>query len=211
VLPLLISSAYLPPVPYFAKMIGAGQQLVLEQHEHFVKQSYRNRCCILSANGILPLSIPVLHSKKAHQFIRDIKISYDFDWQKVHWKSIESAYRCSPFFEFFEDELRPYFQKKQLFLFELNLELLHLMLKFLSLKNEIQLSLSFEKKSETMEDFRNKLHPRQLNSAKITRPLHSYTQVFQTKFEFIPDLSILDLLFNTGPQATVFLQRYSCV
>ena len=98
--------------------------MVLEQHEHFVKQSYRNRCCIYSANGVLPLSIPVFHSKKAYQGIRDIKISYDFDWQKVHWKSIESAYRCSPFFEYFEDDLRPYFQKKQVFLFDLNNKLI---------------------------------------------------------------------------------------
>jgi hypothetical protein len=207
---LILSSAYLPPVHYFSKIIASGEkEILVEQHEHFVKQSYRNRCCIMSANGILPLTVPILHNKKAHTTIRDVKISYDFDWQKIHWKSIESGYRCSPFFEYYEDLLLPCFTKKHVFLFDLNQELLVLLFKMLKLNCTLAYTESFEKIVAGM-DFRNALHPRQLVHAIAVENAKPYSQVFGTRFGFIPNLSILDLIFNTGPEAADILQQSYC-
>ncbi len=129
---IILSSAYLPSAQYISK-INASSNILLEQHEHFVKQSYRNRCYILSANGPLCLSIPILHSNSVHTVVKDVKISYDFNWQKIHWKSIESGYRCSPFFEYYEDELSPFYKKNFSFLFDFNEQLLSLILKFLKI------------------------------------------------------------------------------
>jgi hypothetical protein len=208
---ILLSTAYLPPVSFFSKINASeGTQLLFEQHEHFVKQSYRNRCCILSANGILPLSVPILHGKSAHVPIKEVLISYDFGWQKIHWKSIESGYRCSPFFEFYEDSLLPYYTKKHKYLFDLNQELLEVFLKLLKIQKTISYTNSYEKLYTTGQDLRTYFHPRQLNDPAFSAQGKVYSQVFGSRFGFVSNLSILDLLFNVGPQAPDILLHSFC-
>ncbi len=183
----------------------------MEEHEHFVKQSYRNRCCILSANGILPLSIPILHGRNAHTKIQEVQISYEYDWQKIHWKSIESGYRCSPFFEYYEDQLIPFYKKKFTFLFDFNQDLLQVLLKFLKIKTVIGTTEEFVKKYTMADDFRNSIHPKNhlanIDKGFLPQP---YTQVFGNKFGFVPNLSIIDLVFNSGPSSLDILNQSFC-
>ena len=107
----LLSTAYLPPIQYFS-VLKKNKTVAIEHHEHFVKQTYRSRCHIYGANGMLKLSIPVMHSRE-RTIIKDIRISYNDNWQKLHWRSIESAYRCSPYFEYYESEFASYYSEKK--------------------------------------------------------------------------------------------------
>src|SRR2546423_10173185 len=113
---MLFSTAYLPPVSYFISLLQSTK-IIFEKHEHYVKQTYRNRALICTANGIHPLIIPVVHDGLYSQPIHKVKISYETDWQKIHWRTITSSYRRSPYFEFFEDELKPLYEKNVELLF----------------------------------------------------------------------------------------------
>lgn len=176
----------------------------MEQQEYFVKQTYRSRCHIYGANGILKLSIPVAHSGE-RTLIKDIKISNTYNWQKVHWKSIESAYRCSPFFEFYENDFVPYYlEKKFERLIDFNNELTILLLKLLKLEITIEPTSDYKKEMPEDFDFRNSVSPKmpfEQDKKFISQP---YIQVFGNKHGFIPNLSIIDLLFNEGPHAINF-------
>jgi hypothetical protein len=189
VIPLL-SSAYLPPISYINECIQSGK-IILEQHEHYIKQSYRNRANIYSANGMLALVIPVEHKNLFQIPIKDVKISYASSWQKVHWRSITSAYRNSPFFEFLEDEFAPFYEKKHDYLFDFNLLLLQKILSLMKGGVEITFTTQYEKNPEGVKDLRNYFHP----SNRLTQQ-QPYRQVFSERLGFIPDLSIIDKLFN---------------
>ncbi len=195
----LFSTAYLAPVEYFQYLKTAGK-VCIEQHEYYQKQTYRSRCRIATANGIMDLSIPV--EKRNHTLIRDIRISEHSDWQTLHWRSIEAAYNSSPFFEYYADDFRPFFEKKWLFLWDFNMELLHKILELLDIETEILLTETYEPQTgEETLDLREIIHPKK----EASIPLKSYYQVFATKFGFIPNMSIIDLLFNMGNESQLVI------
>jgi len=195
---MLLSTAYLPPVEYFQK-IASTDKIIIEPHEHFVKQTYRNRCTIYGANGVLALSIPLenTHDKTT---ITQKKISYKQNWQKLHWRSIESAYRNSPYYIYYADELKVFYENEFELLIDYNTEQLKVLLKLLKIKTEIAFTEAFEKEVEP--DFRNTISPKTSMEEKNFKP---YTQVFSEKHGFKPNLSIIDLLFNKGPETKEFL------
>jgi hypothetical protein len=195
---MLLSTAYLPPIEYFQK-IFSSPSVFIEKHEHFVKQTYRNRCHILGSNGLQVLSIPLLNAHEKTS-IDAKKISYAQDWQKQHWRGIISAYANSPYFIYYNDELRPFYENRFEFLFDYNTELLKVILKLLKIKTEIKFTETFEK--EATVDFRNTISPKMVLENSNLKP---YTQVFSEKHAFISNLSIIDLLFNKGPEALEFL------
>ena len=195
----LFSTAYLAPVEYFQYLKTAGK-VCIEQHEYYQKQTYRSRCRIATANGIMDLSIPV--EKRNHTLIRDIRISEHSDWQTQHWRSIEAAYNSSPFFEYYADDFRPFFEKKWLFLWDFNMELLHKTLELLDIETEILLTETYEPQTgEETLDLREIIQPKK----EASIPLKSYYQVFATKFGFIPNMSIIDLLFNMGNESQLVI------
>ena len=191
---------YLPTIECFNKMKHA-ERVIIERFEHFPKQTYRNRTSIHSANGKLDLIVPVLKGANVHTAIKDVKISYDFDWQRLHWLSIQTSYRSSAFFEFYEHEFAPFYEKRFEFLFDYNEALLSLMFKLLKLNINVSYTESYEKQYPDYTDFRETIHPK-IPSGFQTR---SYFQVFEDRNGFMPNLSIVDLLFNQGPKSGEFL------
>ncbi|MBC8265456.1 MAG: WbqC family protein [Flavobacteriales bacterium] len=190
---LLIS--YLAPIGYYAILLQ-NSNCEIEQYEHFVKQSIRNRCDIYGANGKLTLSIPKQRKASSKTLIKDIKIAYNHPWQKEHWKSICSAYRSSAYFEFYEDLFVPFYEKNETFLLDFNLKLQEVVFKCLQIKDSSTLTKSYQKKI-LKNDFRNSIF-------EIKNTL-KYHQVFEDKCGFIPNLSIIDLLFNLGPESSQYL------
>lgn len=193
---------YLPPIEYFDRLLGHSQQLIIERHEHFPKQTYRNRASVHSANGKLDLIVPVIRGKNDHTQIKDVKISYDFDWQRLHWLSIQTSYRSSAFFEFYEDDFEPFFSKKYDYLFDYNEALLNLLFKLLKLDLRYTFTDGYEKEYADKADYRSSIHPK-IVSTYQTKP---YFQVFEDRNGFMPNLSIIDLLFNQGPKSGQFFQ-----
>jgi hypothetical protein len=204
---ILIHPTYFPSISHFAAIVQA-EKVTFEMEDNFQKQTNRNRTYIYSPNGIQLLNIPVKHSKIAHQKTKDIQIENDFDWQKQHFKSLEAAYRSSPFFEFFEDDLLPIFEKKHSFLMDLNLEVFELITRCLRMKIEYNATTEYihEIKANEITDFRYLA-----NGKKDPSQFESYTQVFDDKFGFINNLSVLDLVFNEGKFALDYLKSQSLV
>lgn len=202
---ILLSTAYFAPIRYFSKLL-AYPEIYLEQHENFVKQTYRNRTIILGANGPIPLIVPVEKGRAQKVKIRDLKIAYDENWQRTHWRTIFSAYNSSPFFEYYADEIEPFFQKRFRFLFDMNQQITETILKTIDIGTNICFTDDFESIPSTCLNYREKISPKlhlmQPDPYFEARP---YTQVFSEKFGFVPDLSILDLLFNEGPSAGTIL------
>ncbi len=208
---VLLSSAYLAPVQYFTKLIQYNE-VWIEMREHFLKQSYRNRCTILTANGPQNLSIPVTEGSNSKKIIRDVVISYDHPWQKLHWKALLSAYNNAPFFEYYADSIAPFYhEKKWKFLTDFNQRIQSVVLNELNLKLELKETENFcdvPGLLPEMRDFRYSIDPkpsRQLRDENFTPVV--YMQVFQEKFGFTPNLSIVDLLFNEGPMAAEVLRK----
>ncbi len=195
---VILSSAYFPPIQYFSNILKV-ENIIIEQHENYSKQSYRNRCEILSPNGKQTLSIPVIKNSGSKLCIKDVKIDYKNDWQNIHLKSLQTAYLSSPFFEHYIDALMPFFEKEYDFLFDLNLEIIKTLLSELQIDKTINFSKEY-KSEYNFPDFRNSIHPKKkFQTEDFTT--QNYTQVFFDKFDFEPNLSILDLLFNEGPNS----------
>ena len=198
---LLIHPTYFPSISHFVA-IAQSESITFEVEDNFQKQTNRNRTYIYSPNGIQLLNIPIKHSKDSHQKTKDTKLETAFDWQKQHFKSLEAAYRTSPFFEFFEDELAPIFNKKHTFLMDLNFETIEVVFKCLKLKSD------YNKTTEYFHQVNDSLDYRILvNGKKDNNQFESYTQVFGDKHGFISNLSILDLLFNEGRFALDYLKE----
>ncbi|ERJ58071.1 WbqC family protein [Sphingobacterium paucimobilis] len=200
-IPVLLSANYLPPVSYFHAISQHADSILLDQHEHFPKQTYRSRTHIATANGILDLMIPIQHGRKEHVAMKEVKISYDHDWQRLHWASIQTAYRSSAYFEYYEDEFAPFYERQFEYLFDFNREQLELMLRLLKIQREIQCTDRYVKNYEGL-DFRTSIHPKK--TSVYTNP-KVYYQVFEEKTGFQPNVSIIDLLFNQGPQSKMYL------
>lgn len=194
----LIELHYLPSVAYFASLQGV-EKIILEKNEHFEKQSYRNRCHILTAQGVERLIVP-LTSKHGKVFITDVRIDYTQKWLNNHWRTIESAYRSSPFFEFYADDLHRILFKQHIFLYDLSVELLTICLKWLKWNVTLQESMSYEKiPSNGAIDMRNVIHAKKPEQyARFFQPTQ-YPQVFGNKFA--EGLSVIDLVFCEGPNS----------
>lgn len=198
---LVLSSVYAGNLVYYS-LIANSNKIILDVYENFNKQSFRNRCVIASPNGPLKLIIPIL--RKSKNIVKDVKIDNTQNWKKIHWKSLESSYRSSPYFEFYEDEFYSlYFKNKNDFLFEFNNKINLAVLKCLGIETEIMISSSYVEKDLDVEDFRNTISSKSKGLEKFKEI--KYNQVFQEKQSFLPNLSILDLLFNEGPLAKQFL------
>jgi WbqC-like protein family len=199
----LLHPTYFPSISHFVAMVQSDS-IVFEMEDHFQKQTNRNRTYIYSPNGVQLLNIPVKHSKEAHQFTKDIKIETDFDWQKQHFKSLEAGYRSSPFFEYFEDDIRPLFEKKHSFLMDLNLEALEIVARCLRMKLQFESTSEYfhEVDPQSIIDYRGLA-----NGKKDGSRFESYTQVFDDKHGFLNNLSVLDLLFNEGKYAMDYLRN----
>ena len=189
---VLLSTAYLPNIKYLSQVLNYDV-VVLEKCEHFVKQTYRNRCEILTSNGKLSLSIPLV-KQADKELIADKKISYTEDWQKQHWRAITSAYKNSPYFEFFEDEFKLFYENKFELLFDYNTQLLQAILHILRVKKQIEFTSQFDINPSNSSDLR------MLSDISSSDNIFakSYYQVFADKQGFTPNLSCLDALFNIG-------------
>lgn len=198
---LLLTTAYFPPISYFYALFHSSRAYI-EQYENFGKQSYRNRCLIMTANGVIPLTVPVVKAN-SKTLVRDLRIVYTTPWQKLHFRGIESAYKNSPYYEYYIDDLMPFFEKRETFLLDLNQALLGVLLDLLQFPADIRLTADYiPEGSPDYRDLRNAIHPkpaRRLPGADF--PLPVYRQTFGDRIPFTPDLSILDLLFCCGPDA----------
>jgi len=192
---------YLPPVEYFVKLNTYRANILVEKEEHFPKQTYRNRANVYTPDGVLGLTVPVIKGSKNHTKVKDIKISYDFNWQRLHWLSLQACYRRSAYFEYYEDELAPFYEKKFDYLFDYNGQLLQFVLKAMKMKIDYGFTESYEASYEDLADFRESINPKQETDFNQNQ----YFQVFEERRGFLKNLSIVDLLFNQGPHSVNYL------
>jgi hypothetical protein len=193
----LLPSAYFAPIKYYG-ILTQKKNCLIEIHENFKKQSIRNRCYIYHANGKKNLSIPKVRKKSSKTNIKDIKISYTENWQKTHWNSIISAYNSSPFFEFYKDEISNIFFKKETYLLDFNNNLQDIILSFISKEVKYSFSKSYNKNG--------RFYDLRISNFKLINQ-KKYPQVFMDKYGFIENLSIIDLLFNLGPETKDYLSE----
>ena len=201
------STAYLAPVSYYVQLYAATEGARIEQWDHYVKQTYRNRCLIADANGPLALTIPTEKTAEGKCLMRDIRISDHGNWRHQHWNALEAAYRHTPFFLYYEDDFQPFFEKKIEFLYDFNMQLTELVCDLIGLDVTIKPTDAYHQKPDEMADFRALITPKvSWEDDKEFRPTEYY-QVFKEKHGFIPNLSIADLLFNMGPESILILNE----
>ena len=197
---VLLSSAYLPPVSFFTAM-NSGGDVLFEQYDNYCKQTYRNRCRIATAGGVQTLTIPVVKSDTPKQLMKDVRISDHGDWRRQHWNALESAYMNSPFFMYYQDDFRPFYEKRYEFLMDFNMELTEVILNLAGIKKDIARTDAYMRDAASIKDLRNLIDPG-LQQSGANRP---YWQVFATKYGFTGGLSAVDLLFNMGPEFPLYL------
>jgi len=202
----VFSLPYFGSIHFFHEVVKHGT-ITIEKHENFQKQTYRNRQYIYGANGKLMLNLPVKHTKSStRKKYLECSLENEFKWQELHFKSLETAYRTSPYFEFYEDDIKPLFQNTYEKVFDFNLACFQLAVELLNLDIKISFTENFkEEYTAPDEDFRYLINAK----AKINNTFEPYHQVFENKHGFIPNLSILDLIFNLGPESINYLKRLS--
>ncbi len=200
---ILIHPSYFGSIAQYVAIINAGK-VYLENCDNYQKQTHRNRTYIYGANGMLILNLPILHTQKGiKQLYRDVQLEHQFNSINIHWKSLESAYRTSPYFEFYEDDLAPIFEGKPKFLLDFNYQCMDFV------TDCLQIDLITEKTKNYLEVPTKTKDLRYLSNTKnkdIGTNFNQYIQVFASKYGFLPNLSILDLLFNQGPNALTYLE-----
>jgi len=203
-----LSTSYWSPIQYITKLL-IFDKVIIEQFETYPKQTYRNRLLIYGANGVQALQVPVIKGSFKNILLKDVEISYSDNWQKNHQKSIESAYRSSPYYEFYIDDVLPFYEKRYKYLIDFNHRILDASIKMLQIKPSIELSSNFKLNTNCI-DLRNSIHPKveKQKSDSFFMPFE-YVQGFEQRHGFIPNLSVLDLIFNTGPEAGNILK--SCI
>ena len=202
---VLLSSTYFGPIQWYQKL--HRMPCIIEQHDHFVKQTYRNRCVIATANGTQTLTVPIERYDGTKCPMRDIRISDHGNWRHLHWNALVSAYGETPFFEFYADDLRPFFEKQHTFLFDLNLDIMHTMCQLLDVRPQVTLSEQYivlPSEDDAVVDFREAIRPKHPLPDADFNPT-PYYQVRAQRYGFLPNLSILDLLFNEGPEGIFYL------
>ena len=197
---ILLTSAYLPPISFFTA-INSGGDVLVEQYDNYCKQTYRNRCVIATAGGKQTLTIPVAKSDSPKQLMKDVRISDHGEWRRQHWNALESAYMNSPFFMYYQDDFRPFYEKKYEFLIDFNTELTRRIMELAGIKKEIKLTESYMLGTDGITDLRAIAEP------GVQEPLNAkpYWQVFKQKYGFQANLSAVDLLFNMGPEFPLYL------
>ncbi len=202
---ILLHPAVFPSLSHCALMLEA-EKIVFEINDHFEKQTYRNRYYIHGAHGKQMLSVPVRHGKSnTHRPTKDVEIANVFDWQRQHWKSLETAYRTSPYFEFYEDDIKPLFEKSFDKLIDFNMETIRKVFELLDWPIDYGFTNTYEKEPKDVADFRFLVNAKKEFSFKKQMP--EYYQLFSDRNGFLPDLSILDLLFMKGPETPVYLKE----
>ncbi|GAP73489.1 hypothetical protein SAMD00024442_99_4 [Candidatus Symbiothrix dinenymphae] len=197
----LMTSAYLAPIDYYMQLNRASS-VIVEGWDNYVKQTFRNRCVIATANGLQTLSIPIEKPGTAKCLTRDIRIAEHGNWRNLHWNAIVSAYRSSPFFDYYEDDFRPFYATRQGFLVDFNEQLEQLVCSLLGIEPKITHSSVYLTATPSTIDLREAIHPKKPPVNAVFKP---YYQVFATRNGFQPNLSIIDLLFNMGNEAVLFL------
>lgn len=205
---VFLSSAYLAPVEYYTKL-SAYDKAFIEQHDHYTKQTYRNRCAIAAPDGELTLSIPTVKPTTLKCLLRDIRVSDHGNWRHLHWNAIGSAYNHTPFFEYYRDDFHPFYEKKYEFLVDFNEELCRLVCSLIDIQPDMARTTEYRTEfAPDEEDFRERIHPKKdftVEDAEFSPQV--YYQVFQERLGFLPNLSIIDLLFNMGPESLLVLQQ----
>lgn len=205
---VLLSTAYLAPIEYYVKLLTADRVRV-EQYDHYMKQTYRNRCIIAGPDGPLPLTVPVVKPDTPKCFMRDIRISDHGNWRHLHWNALESAYNHTPFFEYYKDDFRPFYERKYDFLMDFNEELCRTVCALIDMEPQVERTTDYCCTApEGEEDYRERIHPKR--DYRTEDPAFCpvpYYQVFQERLGFLPNLSIVDLLFNMGPESLLVLER----
>ncbi|MDO4215891.1 MAG: WbqC family protein [Bacteroidales bacterium] len=204
---VLLTSAYLAPVQYYAWMLAADEVL-LEQHDHYMKQTYRNRCTIAAADGPLSLTVPIIKPESDKCPMKDIRISDHGNWRHLHWNALKSAYRMSPFWEYYEDDFRPFYEQKWEFLMDYNQALQEKVCELIDFTPNITRTEAFLSPSEaTIKDLREVIHPKREIAADERFQIVPYYQVFKERQGFLPNMSIMDLLMNMGPESLLILKK----
>ena len=209
----ILATTYFGPVQWYQKL-NRFDGVLMEQHEHFMKQTYRNRCVIATTQGVQALTVPVeapvgegVALSKTE--IKDVRISNHGKWRTEHWNALQSAYGESPFFEFYEDDIRPFFENRWEFLLDFNMAITEKMCELLDIHPHIELTSSYQNSLPIGEgwgetDFRTVIHPKHPQEDSDFSP-KPYYQVYKERLGFLPNLSILDLLFNMGNEAVLYL------
>lgn len=198
----LLSTTYFGPVQWYQKLYRC-EEVEIEQWESFQKQTYRNRCLIATTQGIQALTVPV--ERGSSQLIKDIRISDHGNWRHLHWNALVSAYGESPFFEYYQDDIRPFFEKRWEFLLDFNEAIREKMCELLDIQTKVSYSLEFANALHSpLKDFREGIRPKHPMEDPDFEP-RTYYQVYQQKHGFLPNLSVLDLLFNMGPEGIFYL------
>ena len=201
----ILPLTYLGNILYYIHLIKG--ECTIDIHSHYIKQTYTNRCTILSTNGPQDLTIPIIKPKEKTA-IKDIRISSHDNWQQLHWRTIQSAYNSTPFFEYFCDDYAPFYAKKYDFLLDFNLETQQKTLELLNFR-KIDYSLSdsyIEATNFNTKDLREVINPKKFNVTLYDELNNPYYQIFDSKFGFTPNLSIIDLLFNMGNESRIYLK-----
>ena len=198
----LLSTTYFGPIQWYQKLYRA-ERVQIEQWESFQKQTYRNRCLIATTNGIQALTFPV--ERGTSPLIKDIRISDHGNWRHLHWNALQSAYGESPFFEYYQDDIRPFFEKRWDYLLDFNEAIRETICELIDIQPKVSYSSAFRTESMEFVDFRSAINPKHPAPDADFAP-KPYYQVWQSKHGFLPNLSILDLLFNMGPESIIILK-----
>ena len=204
----LLQTTYFGPIQWYQKLYRYDRCLI-EQHDSYQKQTYRNRCVIATANGLQALTVPVEHNTNC-QLVKDLRISDHNQWRKVHWNALQSAYSESPFFEYYVDDIRPFFERRYDFLIDFNETIRQKICELIDIHPHIEYTTEYVKPTANSQqpiafsDFREVIHAKhpQPDADFEAKP---YWQVFQHRYGFQPNLSILDLLFCMGPESVFYL------
>ena len=198
---VLLSTTYFGPIQWYQKLYRA-EHVEIEQWESFQKQTYRNRCLIATANGVQALTVPVEHGDSP--LIKDIRLSDHGNWRHLHWNALQSAYGESPFFEYYQDDIRPFFERHWTFLLDFNEEIRQKMCELIDIQPNVSYTEGFIPEESPLTSYRTAISPKHPQDDPDFLPKRYY-QVYEQKHGFLPNLSILDLLFNMGPESIFLL------